>query len=256
MTTFCSANASGLSNVLASPLMCLATCLALAACSNTCCLKLSFLLNQTLSQQRAGWSPSFRAVRIGWIVRLLLTMQGGVCCLVFLVRWIISSFSRAKAILFQLPQAMMLLTSLAKSQMLLSSKLVAQKRQISLAYLKRRVGSQLSSSIRQSMQSTSESGKPYRVLQATLQQGVVESSNLTLTCWFVRKLQMSCKSRSSQPCFVMRQRSRFFRRVLKVPCTSIVTIVTLQPIARADSALQVKQATRYMTKCVRRAPLC
>jgi hypothetical protein len=45
MTAFYSANARGLSNVLVSPLMCLATYLALAAYSNICRLKLSFLLN-------------------------------------------------------------------------------------------------------------------------------------------------------------------------------------------------------------------
>jgi hypothetical protein len=49
ITAFYNTNVSGLSNVLASPLMYLATCLALAAHSDICCLKLSFLLNQTLS---------------------------------------------------------------------------------------------------------------------------------------------------------------------------------------------------------------
>jgi hypothetical protein len=67
---------------------------------------------------------------------------------------------------------------------------------------------------------------------------------------------MSYKTRSSQPCFVMRWRSWFFRRASKAPCTSMVTIVTSQPTARADSASWVKQVTRSMAKRVKRAPLC
>jgi hypothetical protein len=45
MTAFYNADASRPFDVLASPLMCLATCLALAAHFDICCLKLSFLSN-------------------------------------------------------------------------------------------------------------------------------------------------------------------------------------------------------------------
>jgi hypothetical protein len=84
ITAFRSAEAGVPSEVLASPRMCRATCLALPALSVMWRLKLSFLSNHTPGQRSAGWSVSFGAVVMGCIVRLLLTTQGGACWLVFL----------------------------------------------------------------------------------------------------------------------------------------------------------------------------
>src|SRR5438046_477717 len=96
MTALCRQEAGGPSLVLVRPQMWCETLRAFAALSATWRLNVSFRLNQTPSQQRAGCSPFLGVVVIGYIVRSSLTIHGGAD---FLVRWIISSFSGVKKIL-------------------------------------------------------------------------------------------------------------------------------------------------------------
>src|SRR5438045_2479110 len=85
---------------------------------------------------------------------------------------------------------------------------------------------------------------------------MVDFSNLTLTCLSVRKLLTNWSSGRGQPCLVMHLSRCLTRSMSKVPCTSIITIVTSRPIAIAASALCVKEATRSIADLLGRAPLC
>jgi hypothetical protein len=97
-----------------------------------CRLKLSFLSDQTPSQRRAVWLPLLAsATRV--IVWFSLTLQSREQYSLFLVRCIISSFSRAKTTLFATPYLLIALMSSPRRVTFLSKVWVAQYMQTSSA---------------------------------------------------------------------------------------------------------------------------
>jgi hypothetical protein len=136
---------------------------AFAALSDTCLRKVSFLLNQTPSQRKAGCSPALRAVVIGCTVSLLFTIQRRAWFPPFQEKCIILIFSGAKAILCFAPQLKMPLMSLANSWTFSFNVFKAWYKHTLSAYPKQSVLSWLSNSAKYSIYSTKESGKPYSV---------------------------------------------------------------------------------------------
>jgi hypothetical protein len=139
------------------------TC-AFAALLNICLRKVSFLLNQTLSQRKAGCSPALKAVIISCIISLLFTIQKKTWFPLFQEKCIISIFLRAKAILCSASQLRIPLTSLTNSLTFLFNNFKAWYKYTSSAYLKQSVLFWLSSFAKYSIYSTKDSGEPCKVL--------------------------------------------------------------------------------------------
>jgi hypothetical protein len=88
-----------------------------------------------------------------------------------------------------------------------------------------------------------------------LYSGVVDFSSHILTFLFKRKLFTSVISRRGQPWLVIWASSRLVKSVSKAPCIFIVIIITLRPDVIAALTLYIKDVTRSIIDCFKRAPL-